>query len=84
MPVAPLPDVVVLLVTLPAGLVPLFVPPFAGVPLEDPLPFVAGVDDGVGVGSEVMGVGKSGNGCDITFATSSVTLASVAVLFRYL
>ena len=82
-PVVPLPDVVVLLVTLPVGLVPLFVPLFAGVPLDE-LPFVAGVDDGLGPGTEVTGVGTSGIGFDKTFATSSVTLASVAVLLRYL
>ena len=82
-PVVPLPDVVVLFVTLPVDLVPLLVPPFVGVPLEDPLPF-AGVEEGLGPGREVTGVGTSGIGFDKTFATSSLTFASVAVLLRYL
>lgn len=88
-PAAPLPFAGMLLVTLPVGLAPLFVPPFAGAPLLEPFPFVvpllAGVDDGLGfVGSEVTGVGTSGIGVDRTLATSSVTFASVAVLLRYL
>ena len=83
--VVPLPVAGVFVVTVvPVVLVPLFVPPFAGVPLEDPLPLVAGVEEGLGPGREVTGVGTSGIGFDKTFATSSVTLASVAVLLRYL
>ena len=78
--VVPLPVAGVLLVILvPAGLLPLFVPPFVL-----PFPFVAGVEEGLGPGTEVTGVGASGIGFDKTFATSSVTFASVAVLLRYL
>lgn len=82
MDVVPLPVAGVLLVMLlPVD----FVLPLAGVPVVDPFPFVAGVEDGVGfVGSEVIGLGTSGIGLDKTFATSSVTFASVPVLFRYL
>src|SRR5205823_9813037 len=81
--VVPLPVAGVFVVmVVPVVLVPLFVPPFAGVPFVDPLPFVAGVEEGLGPGREVTGVGTSGIGVDKTFATSSVTFASVPVLLR--
>ncbi len=81
-PVVPLPLAGVLLViVVPAGLLPLFVPAF--VPPVEPLPLVAGVD-GFVLGNEVIGVGTSGIGVERTLATSSFTFASVAVLLRYL
>lgn len=66
---------------LPAGL-PALVEEFVGAPFVPPIG--AAVEAGAGVGNEVMGVGTSGIGLERTSAISSVTLASVAVLLRYL
>ena len=66
-------------VALPAG----FAPPVVAAPLPFADGVAAGVAPGV-AGKDVIGVGRSGIGFDMTPATNSVTFASVAFLFRNL
>ena len=80
-----LPPLVVLLNELPVDALPAgFAPPVVAAPLPFAAGVAAGVAPGVAAGKDVIGVGRSGIGFAMTPATSSVTFASVAFLFRNL